>query len=75
MSTVNINKRVVAAIAAAVLALLGIGSLVIYAHDANDRAFEGTQLVSVIRVVNEVPAGTKATVAHRILRRDASHAP
>jgi pilus assembly protein CpaB len=56
----NVNKRAVAAIGAVVLALLGIASLVAYANDADDRAFKGTELVSVIQVVNEVPAGTKA---------------
>jgi pilus assembly protein CpaB len=58
---VNVNKRVVAAIAAVVLAVLGIVSLVAYANQANDRAFEGTELVSAIRVVDKVPAGTKAS--------------
>jgi pilus assembly protein CpaB len=56
----NVNKRAVAAIGAVILALLGIASLVVYANGADDRAFEGTELVSVIQVVNEVPAGTKA---------------
>ncbi|KQX71856.1 MULTISPECIES: Flp pilus assembly protein CpaB [Aeromicrobium] len=57
----NINKRVVAAIAAVVLALLGIVSLVAYVNDADDRAFEGTELVPAIRVVSDVPAGTEAS--------------
>lgn len=56
----NVNKRAVAAIGAVVLAVLGIAALVVYTNDANDRAFEGTQLVSVIQVVDEIPAGTKA---------------
>lgn len=56
----NVNKRAVAAIGAVVLALLGIAFLVVYANDARDRAFEGTELVSVIQVVDKVPAGTKA---------------
>jgi len=57
---VNVNKRAVAAIGAVVLAVLGIAALVVYTNDANDRAFEGTKLVSVIQVVDEIPAGTKA---------------
>lgn len=56
----NVNKRAVAAIGAVVLAVLGIAALVVYTNDANDRAFEGTKLVSVIQVVDEIPAGTKA---------------
>lgn len=56
----KVNKRAVAAIAAVVLALLGVVSLVVYTNDARDRAFEGTKLVSVVQVVAEVPAGTKA---------------
>jgi pilus assembly protein CpaB len=55
---VNINKRIVAAVAAVVLAALGIVSLVAYVNDADDRAFKGTQLVPVVRVVDDVPAGT-----------------
>ncbi len=57
----NINKRLVAAIAAVVLAALGILSLVAYVNDADDRAFKGTELVPAIRVVSDVPAGTDAT--------------
>lgn len=56
----NVNKRVVAAGAAVVLAVLGVASLVMYANDAKERAFEGAELVSVLQVVAEIPAGTKA---------------
>ncbi|MFC5675768.1 Flp pilus assembly protein CpaB [Aeromicrobium endophyticum] len=55
------SRRTIAAIAAVVLAVLGIITLVAYVNDADDRAFEGTTLVPAIRVVKDVPAGTKAT--------------
>jgi len=56
----SINKRTVAAVGAVVLAILGVASLVLYANDAKDRAFEGAELVSVLQVVESIPAGTKA---------------
>lgn len=55
------NKRVIAAVAAGVLALLGILVLVLYAQGANDRAFDGAKLVPVVRVTQDVKAGTTAT--------------
>lgn len=54
------NKRVIAAVSAGVLALLGVLVLVLYAQGANDRAFEGAKLVSVIRLTTDVPAGTSS---------------
>ncbi|MCW2830860.1 MAG: cpaB [Aeromicrobium sp.] len=54
------NKRVIAAVAAGVLALLGVLLLVAWAQQANDRAFDGAELVSVVRLTEDVPAGTKA---------------
>ncbi|HUS21250.1 MAG TPA: RcpC/CpaB family pilus assembly protein [Aeromicrobium sp.] len=54
------NKRAVAAILAVLLAAAGIGALVVYTQGAQDRAFRGTQTVSVLRVTEKVPAGTKA---------------
>lgn len=56
----SINKRAVAAIGAVLLTILGIISLVVYANGAKARAFEGAELVSVLQVSSEVPAGTKA---------------
>lgn len=44
--------------AAALLAILGIIALVAYANNADDRAFEGTELVTVVRATAEVPART-----------------
>ena len=54
------NKRVIAAVAAGVLALLGVLVLVMWAQGANDRAFEGAELVSVVRLTDNVGAGTTA---------------
>jgi len=54
------NKRVIAAVAAGALALLGVGVLYMWAQGANDRAYEGAELVKVVRVTEAVPQGTKA---------------
>jgi len=54
------NKRVIAAIAAGALALLGVGVLYMWAQGANDRAYDGAELVKVVRVTETVPQGTKA---------------
>jgi pilus assembly protein CpaB len=53
-----VKKQVVAAVAAVLLAALGVLSLVSYANGANDRAFEGAKLVPVLRLRADVPAGT-----------------
>jgi len=55
------KKRAIAAITAGVLALLGVLVLVLYAQQANDRAFKGATLVSVLRITKDVPAGTSAS--------------
>lgn len=54
------NKRVIAAVGAAVLAALGVIILIVWAQGANQRAYEGAELVSVVRVTETVPSGTKA---------------
>lgn len=54
------NKRVFAAIAAGVLALLGVLVLMMYAQGADDRAFEGAKLVPVVRLTQDVKIGTTA---------------
>jgi pilus assembly protein CpaB len=51
----------VAAVLAVLLAGLGIGALVIYTNGAQQRAFAGRETVSVLRVTDAVPAGTKAS--------------
>lgn len=53
--------RVSAAVMAVLLAAAGIGALVMYAKGADERAFAGRETVSVLRVTESVPAGTKAT--------------
>lgn len=55
------NKRLSAAIAAGVLAILGIVVLVTWAKGANDRAYDGADLVKVVQVTVEVASGTKAS--------------
>jgi pilus assembly protein CpaB len=55
------NKRVVAAVLAVLLAAAGIVALIVYTNGAQERAFRGTQTVSVLRVTEEVPVGTKAS--------------
>lgn len=54
------NQRVIAAISAGVLALLGVVVLVIWAQGANDRAFDGAELVPVLRLTADVPAGVSS---------------
>ncbi len=54
------NKRVIAAIVAVALAVVGAVFLVRYANDANDRAYEGAELVKVLQVDEVISAGTKA---------------
>nr|AGC71613.1 hypothetical protein [uncultured bacterium A1Q1_fos_1053] len=54
------NSRLIAAIAAALLALLGIGAVVYYANSANSRAFNGAELVSVYRTTQAVSANATA---------------
>ena len=55
------NKRVIAVAAAGVLALLGVLALVVWAQGANERALDGAELVSVVRLSGDVSAGTSAT--------------
>lgn len=55
------NKRVIAAVSAGVLALLGVLILVVWAQGANSRAFAGAKLISVVRLSADVGVGTSAT--------------
>ena len=55
------NKRVIAAVMAGVLALVGVLVLVVWAQGANDRAFEGAELVPVVRLTDAAAAGTSAS--------------
>lgn len=54
------NKRVVAVIAAGVLALAGVLVLLTWANDAENRAFEGAELTSVVQLTEQVGAGATA---------------
>ena len=54
------NKRVVAAALAVALAIVGVVTLVTWANDADERAFDGAELATVLQVTRPVPAGTKA---------------
>jgi pilus assembly protein CpaB len=58
---VKSKKRMMAAVMAVLLAVLGVGALVVYTKTAQDRAFQGTETVEVLRVKEQVPAGTKAS--------------
>lgn len=53
------NKRVIAAVSAAVLAMLGVVLVVLWAKGADKRAFEGADLTAVVQVTRTVPTGTK----------------
>lgn len=54
------NRRLLAAVAAAALAVLGVVLLISYAGQAEQRAFEGAELVSALRVIKDVPEGADA---------------
>lgn len=54
------NKRAIAAIAAGVLTVIGIGILALWAGQARERAFDGAKLVSVVQVTKQVTTGTPA---------------
>jgi len=55
------NKRIIAVVGAALLALIGIVMLISYTQNANDRAFDGAELKSVLQVTETIPADTKAS--------------
>lgn len=55
------KRQLIALITAGVLALIGVAALVVYANRADDRAYEGTKLVEVLRVTAEMPAKTPAS--------------
>lgn len=54
------NSRVLAAVAAAVLAVVGIGALVVYAAGANSRAYDGATMIEVYRVTEDINANANA---------------
>jgi pilus assembly protein CpaB len=56
-----VNKQRLAIGAAVLLAVLGFAALVVYAQGADDRAFEGTERTTVLRVTREVATKTPAS--------------
>jgi pilus assembly protein CpaB len=56
-----VNKQRLAVGAAVLLAVLGIAALFAYAKGADDRAFEGTERTTVLRVTQEVATKTPAS--------------
>jgi len=54
------KKKVIAAVAAGAFALLGVLVLVVWAQGANDRAFEGAKLVSVVRITKDISQGASS---------------
>lgn len=52
------KKQVIAIVAAAVLALLAVGALVVYANNADDRALEGTETVEVLQATVDIDVKT-----------------
>ena len=58
------NKRVIAVVAAGLLAAAGVLVLLMWAKDADTRAYEGARLTSVVQVKEQVKAGaTSADLA------------
>jgi pilus assembly protein CpaB len=56
-----VNKQLLAVGAAVLLAVLGFAALFAYAKGADDRAFEGTERTTVLRVTQEVATKTPAS--------------
>jgi len=50
------NKRILAVVATIVLAIAGVTALLLYASKAEERAFDGADMVEVLRVAKDVPA-------------------
>ncbi|MGJ9411379.1 hypothetical protein ACHAAC_01605 [Aeromicrobium sp. CF4.19] len=55
------SKRVIAVIVAVVLAMAGIVVLLVWANNAQTRAYEGAELTEVVQVQQQVPTGATAT--------------
>ena len=55
------KKRVIAAVTAAVLAMLGVVVLVIWAQGADERAYAGAERKAVLQVTDAVAAGKKVS--------------
>lgn len=55
------KKQVIAILVAAVLALLAVVALVVYANNADDRALEGTETVEVLQATEDIPVKTSVS--------------
>jgi pilus assembly protein CpaB len=55
------KKRVIAAVTAAVLAMLGVVVLVVWAQGADERAYAGAERKTVLQVTDAVAAGKKVS--------------
>src|SRR5215207_1860283 len=54
------NKRIVAALVAVAMLVVGVVLLISYANGANERAFDGARLRSVLQVEEPIAANTAA---------------
>ncbi len=55
------RKKLLALISAGLLALVGIIAMISYANGANERAYDGAELVEVLVVKTEIPSDTPAS--------------
>lgn len=55
------NKRIIAVLGAALLALLAVVAMVVYAQGADERARKGAEAVNVLQATTDIPAGTPAS--------------
>jgi pilus assembly protein CpaB len=60
-----LKRRILTIAAAVVLAAVGTVSVLVYVHQANNRAVEGLRAVSVVVAKGSIPAGTPAGQAMR----------
>jgi pilus assembly protein CpaB len=54
------NKRIAAVVATIVLAIGGVAALLVHAGNAEERAFDGAEMVKVLRVDEDVAVGASA---------------
>lgn len=63
------NKRIAAVVATIVLAIAGVTALLVHASRAEHRAFDGAEMVEVLRVEKEVAAGASAADVEKAVER------
>ncbi|MGH8867318.1 MAG: Flp pilus assembly protein CpaB [Actinomycetes bacterium] len=59
------SRRILAVLAALLLALFGTGAMFAYVSNADERALEGQEAVKVLMAAKEIPAGTTAQAAEK----------